>query len=138
MQKADREFTVSLLSLIRNFRKAIEMHEDLSHGTQNPAELMTGCYDGIKVMCPSLPTFVVIRFWDGCYVTKYSRNKCLLYRKETLLSYLFRYFYISLSTSMHLQVGWHEWWCFRNEPNKLKWFKHRPCVKPKRSLDLVV
>jgi renin receptor len=49
-KKADREFAVSLLSLIRNFRRAIEMHEDLSHGTQNPAELMTGCYDGIKVL----------------------------------------------------------------------------------------
>ncbi|KAF3457664.1 hypothetical protein FNV43_RR02322 [Rhamnella rubrinervis] len=49
-KKADREFTVSLLSLIRNFRMAIEMHEDLSQGTQNPAELLTGCYDGIKVL----------------------------------------------------------------------------------------
>ncbi|XP_015887472.3 uncharacterized protein LOC107422525 [Ziziphus jujuba] len=49
-KKADREFIVSLLSLIHNFRRAIELHEDLSQGTQHPAELVTGHYDGIKVL----------------------------------------------------------------------------------------
>ncbi|XP_059448695.1 uncharacterized protein LOC132179909 isoform X2 [Corylus avellana] len=49
-KKADREFTASLLSLIRNFRRAVELHEDLVQSTQSPAELITGCFDGIKAL----------------------------------------------------------------------------------------
>lgn len=49
-KKADREFALSVLSLIRNFRRAIEMHEDLFHGTRGPAELLSGSFDGIKVL----------------------------------------------------------------------------------------
>ncbi|KAF8402075.1 hypothetical protein HHK36_013027 [Tetracentron sinense] len=48
--KADREFTESLLSLIHNIRMAIEMHEDMSENLQNPAELITGCFNGIKAL----------------------------------------------------------------------------------------
>lgn len=54
-QKADREFTASLLSLICNFRRAVELHEDLVQSTQSPAELITGCFDGIKVAYPTPP-----------------------------------------------------------------------------------
>ncbi|PON63751.1 hypothetical protein PanWU01x14_129070 [Parasponia andersonii] len=49
-KKADREFTVSILSLVHNLRRAVEMHEDLSHGTRNVAELLTGSFVGIKVL----------------------------------------------------------------------------------------
>lgn len=51
-QKADRDFIVSLLSLIRNFRRAVELHEDLAQSTLSPAELITGCFDGFKVVQP--------------------------------------------------------------------------------------
>ncbi|XP_062165967.1 uncharacterized protein LOC133872450 isoform X2 [Alnus glutinosa] len=47
-KKADREFTANLLSLIHNFRRAVELHEDLVQST--PAELITGCFDGIKAL----------------------------------------------------------------------------------------
>lgn len=49
-KEADRKFTTSLLVLIRNFRRAMELHEDLLHSIQSPAELLTGCFDGIKVL----------------------------------------------------------------------------------------
>lgn len=46
----DREFVQSLFSLIRNIQRAIELHEDLSANVHNPAELMTGTFNGIKVL----------------------------------------------------------------------------------------
>ncbi|XP_023928773.1 uncharacterized protein LOC112040103 [Quercus suber] len=49
-KKADRDFIVSLLSLIRNFRRAVELHEDLAQSMQSPAELITGCFDGFKAL----------------------------------------------------------------------------------------
>ncbi|KAG6731265.1 hypothetical protein I3842_01G120400 [Carya illinoinensis] len=49
-KKADREFTVSLLSLISNFKKALELHEDLVDSAHSPAELIMGCFDGIKAL----------------------------------------------------------------------------------------
>ncbi|KAL5542563.1 hypothetical protein UlMin_010273 [Ulmus minor] len=49
-KKADREFVQSLLSLINNCRRAIEMHEDFSHGKRNPAELLTGSFNGLKAL----------------------------------------------------------------------------------------
>ncbi|CAL2224596.1 unnamed protein product [Prunus armeniaca] len=49
-KEADRIFTTSLLSLIRNFRSAMEMHQDLSHSIHSPAELLTGRFDRIKVL----------------------------------------------------------------------------------------
>ncbi|XP_057429518.1 uncharacterized protein LOC130722713 isoform X2 [Lotus japonicus] len=48
-KKAERNFVVGLLSLTRNVKRAIQMHDDLSQSTQNPAELLTGCFNGIKV-----------------------------------------------------------------------------------------
>ncbi|RVW90345.1 hypothetical protein CK203_045743 [Vitis vinifera] len=49
-KKADREFIASLLSLIHNIKRVIEMRQDLSGSMQNAAELLTGCFDGIKVI----------------------------------------------------------------------------------------
>lgn len=49
-KKADRDFTASLLSLIHNFRRAVELHEDLAKSVQSPAELISGCFDGIKAL----------------------------------------------------------------------------------------
>ncbi|XP_061959896.1 uncharacterized protein LOC133680888 [Populus nigra] len=49
-KKANREFIASLLALFRNSRRAIEMHEDLSQSTHPPAELLKGCFDGLKAL----------------------------------------------------------------------------------------
>ncbi|KAM6544698.1 hypothetical protein CsatB_025434 [Cannabis sativa] len=49
-KKADREFIVSILSIVRNLRSAMELHEDLSHVKSNPAELLIGSFDGIKIL----------------------------------------------------------------------------------------
>ncbi|XP_057486184.1 uncharacterized protein LOC130772309 isoform X2 [Actinidia eriantha] len=49
-KKADREFIESLLSLVHNTRRAMDVHEDLSGSMRNPAELITGSFDGIKVL----------------------------------------------------------------------------------------
>ncbi|CBI17325.3 hypothetical protein VitviT2T_007003 [Vitis vinifera] len=49
-KKADTEFIASLLSLIHNIKRVIEMRQDLSGSMQNAAELLTGCFDGIKVL----------------------------------------------------------------------------------------
>ncbi|OAY28238.1 uncharacterized protein LOC110602152 isoform X2 [Manihot esculenta] len=49
-KKADEEFIGSLLALLRNSRRAIEMHEDLSQAIQGPAELIIGRFDGIKAL----------------------------------------------------------------------------------------
>ncbi|OIW13917.1 hypothetical protein TanjilG_31806 [Lupinus angustifolius] len=48
-KKSERKFVVGLLSLIRNVKRAIQMHEDLSQGT-SPAELLKGCFNSIKVL----------------------------------------------------------------------------------------
>ncbi|KAE9450687.1 hypothetical protein C3L33_17413, partial [Rhododendron williamsianum] len=49
-KKADREFIGSLVSLIRNIRRAMDMHQDLSGIMKKPAELIRGSFDGIKVL----------------------------------------------------------------------------------------
>ncbi|KAJ7979658.1 Type 1 membrane protein [Quillaja saponaria] len=48
--KADREFTLGLLSLVRNVRRAGQMHEDLFQSIEHPAELLSGCFHGIKIL----------------------------------------------------------------------------------------
>lgn len=50
LQKADREFAISLASMIRNIRVAGEMHEDFAEGMRNPAEISVGCFTGIQVI----------------------------------------------------------------------------------------
>ncbi|PRQ35931.1 hypothetical protein RchiOBHm_Chr4g0385911 [Rosa chinensis] len=49
-KEADRKFITSHLALIHNFRRAMELHEDLLHSIHSPAELLTGSFDGIKVL----------------------------------------------------------------------------------------
>jgi len=49
VQKADRKFAVGLMYIIEKFREVTEMKQDLSRGDFNVAELIGGCFDGIKV-----------------------------------------------------------------------------------------
>ncbi|XP_042010716.1 uncharacterized protein LOC121759248 isoform X2 [Salvia splendens] len=49
-EKADREFATSLVMLISNMKKAMEFHQVLAKSERNPAELMTGRFDGIKAL----------------------------------------------------------------------------------------
>ncbi|XP_061339691.1 uncharacterized protein LOC133286308 [Gastrolobium bilobum] len=49
-KKEERKFIVGLLSLTRNVKRAIQMHDNLSQSTQSPAELLTGYFDGIKAL----------------------------------------------------------------------------------------
>lgn len=49
-KKSEREYVVGLLSLIRNVEKAIQMHDDLSQSSWNPAELLMGSFSGIKAL----------------------------------------------------------------------------------------
>ncbi|XP_068496062.1 uncharacterized protein [Phaseolus vulgaris] len=49
-EKAVRMFVLDLMSLMRNVRRAIQLHDDLSQSTKSPAELLTGCFNGLKVL----------------------------------------------------------------------------------------
>ncbi|KAK7310237.1 hypothetical protein RJT34_07628 [Clitoria ternatea] len=49
-KKAERKFMVGLMSLTRNVQRAIQMHDRLSQITKSPAELLTGYFNGIKVL----------------------------------------------------------------------------------------
>ncbi|XP_039173550.1 uncharacterized protein LOC104453049 [Eucalyptus grandis] len=49
-KEADRQYIGSLISLVHGVRRAKDMHEDFSQGTRRPAELIKGCFDGIKVL----------------------------------------------------------------------------------------
>lgn len=57
-KKADGEFITSLLSLIRNIQREIELHQDLSGSVHKPAELMTGSFSGIKALLEQYGTDV--------------------------------------------------------------------------------
>ncbi|KAJ8424975.1 hypothetical protein Cgig2_001830 [Carnegiea gigantea] len=48
-KKADRKFAVGLMYIIEKIREVTEMKQDLSRGDFNVAELMGGCFDGIKI-----------------------------------------------------------------------------------------
>ncbi|XP_050895150.1 uncharacterized protein LOC127101746 [Lathyrus oleraceus] len=48
-KKVERMFVIGLLSLAQNAKRAIQMHHQLQ-STLSPAELLTGCFDGIKVL----------------------------------------------------------------------------------------
>lgn len=47
-KKADRQFALNLVSLVRNIYRAAEIHEDFSGSPPNPAELIIGRFTGIK------------------------------------------------------------------------------------------
>ncbi|XP_024983706.1 uncharacterized protein LOC112519702 [Cynara cardunculus var. scolymus] len=49
-KNADREFTTSLVSLIQNVQRAVQMHQDFSRSTHSPAELVMGRFDGVKAL----------------------------------------------------------------------------------------
>lgn len=49
-KEAERKFVIGLLSLTQNVKRAIQRHHDLSQSTLSPAELLTGCFNGIKVL----------------------------------------------------------------------------------------
>ncbi|KAG4990320.1 uncharacterized protein LOC114367932 [Glycine soja] len=49
-KKAERKFIIGLMSLTRNVQRAIQMHDNLSQSVKSPAELLTGCFNGIKVL----------------------------------------------------------------------------------------
>ncbi|CAI9771182.1 unnamed protein product [Fraxinus pennsylvanica] len=49
-EKVDMEFTTSLMFLINNIQRAMEMHKRLSESRNSPAELITGRFDGIKTL----------------------------------------------------------------------------------------
>ncbi|KAG6513360.1 hypothetical protein ZIOFF_023684 [Zingiber officinale] len=48
--KADFQFAVNLVSLIRNVKKAMEIHEDLSGSTVKLSEIMMGHFTGIEAL----------------------------------------------------------------------------------------
>ena len=79
LQKAERKFIIGLMSLTRNVQRAIQMHDNLSQSAKSPAELLTGCFNGIKVCHVLLHTFSYsslpfsFEFWeelpcDMCYL----------------------------------------------------------------------
>ncbi|GLU08720.1 hypothetical protein SLE2022_256160 [Rubroshorea leprosula] len=49
-KKGEREFVLSLLALSDNIRRAMEMHRDILLNIQRRAELIMGCFDGIKAL----------------------------------------------------------------------------------------
>ncbi|XP_019419954.1 PREDICTED: uncharacterized protein LOC109330274 isoform X1 [Lupinus angustifolius] len=49
-KKSERKFIVGLLSLIRNVKGAIQMHEELSQDRPSPAEVLIGQFNSIKVL----------------------------------------------------------------------------------------
>ncbi|KAL1542965.1 hypothetical protein AAHA92_19994 [Salvia divinorum] len=49
-ERADREFATSLVMLLSNVKNAMELHQVLQKSERNPAELMTGRFDGIKAL----------------------------------------------------------------------------------------
>ncbi|BAT87696.1 hypothetical protein LR48_Vigan09g180500 [Vigna angularis] len=49
-EKAERMFVFGLMSLMHDVKRAIQLHDDLSQTTKSPAELLMGCFNGIKVL----------------------------------------------------------------------------------------
>lgn len=48
-QEAERKFALNLLGLYQNIRRAVSVHDDLSHGIERTAELIVGRFGGIDV-----------------------------------------------------------------------------------------
>ncbi|KAJ0963699.1 hypothetical protein J5N97_028821 [Dioscorea zingiberensis] len=49
-KKADLKFALSAVSLVRNIKNAVEIHEDISQSSVNPAELLIGRFMGIEAL----------------------------------------------------------------------------------------
>ncbi|KAI3706238.1 hypothetical protein L6452_23843 [Arctium lappa] len=72
-KKADREFTTSLISLIYNVQKVVQMHEDLSGSMHSPAELIKGRFDGIKALEEQYGTDDIVQQGVELLVTSLSK-----------------------------------------------------------------
>lgn len=66
MQKSDQSFALSLVSLTRNIKKAVENHEFFAENIISPAELLMGRFTGIEVIiiCPHISWYLVPRICD--------------------------------------------------------------------------
>lgn len=49
-EKADRDFVTSIIALVHNIKKAMEVHEDFSKRANSPAELLIGSFSGFKAL----------------------------------------------------------------------------------------
>ncbi|KAH7691583.1 hypothetical protein IHE45_01G008400 [Dioscorea alata] len=49
-KKADLKFVLSVVSLVRNIKNAVKIHEDISQSSVNPAELLFGRFMGIEAL----------------------------------------------------------------------------------------
>lgn len=49
-KKADRKFAIDLMYIMEKTKKAMEMKQDLPESNFDAAELMAGCFDGIKAL----------------------------------------------------------------------------------------
>lgn len=66
-QEAERKFVLNLLDLYQNVRRAVNLHEDLSHGIERPAELTVGRFGGIDVralVCILFFVFLSSQSWS--------------------------------------------------------------------------
>ncbi|KAL1200518.1 hypothetical protein V5N11_035317 [Cardamine amara subsp. amara] len=53
-KEAERKFALNLWGLYQNIRRAVNLHEDLSHGIETPAELTVGRFGGIDALTQEL------------------------------------------------------------------------------------
>eukprot|EP01018_Ginkgo_biloba_P009712 Gb_34405 [translate_table: standard] len=50
LKRADQTFATELVSLLRNIRQAISLHEHLAESSHNPAELLMGSFRGVEAL----------------------------------------------------------------------------------------
>ncbi|KAI3459642.1 hypothetical protein Pfo_016305 [Paulownia fortunei] len=72
-KRADREFLTSLVFLINNIRRAMEMHRVLTNSKHSPAELMIGSFNGIKVLRDHYGTEGIAQCGLELFVTSISK-----------------------------------------------------------------
>ncbi|PIN11257.1 hypothetical protein CDL12_16136 [Handroanthus impetiginosus] len=69
----DREFFTSLLFLINNIRRAMEMHQMLINGKRSPAELVIGRFNGIKDLQDHYGTEGIAQYGLELFATSISK-----------------------------------------------------------------
>ncbi|KAJ0693985.1 hypothetical protein HanPI659440_Chr15g0603611 [Helianthus annuus] len=72
-KKADRKFITSIISLIHNVERAIQVHEDLVGSVPTPAELLNGRFDGFKAFQEQYGTDEVVQKGAELLVTVVSK-----------------------------------------------------------------
>ncbi|XP_071706484.1 uncharacterized protein [Rutidosis leptorrhynchoides] len=72
-KKADQEFTKSIISLIRNVERAVQLHEDLAGRSPMPAELIKGRFDGFKAFQEHYGTNDIVQRGAELLVTSVSK-----------------------------------------------------------------